>query len=111
MEDVGCTDEKTTNIKCTLGPAYIEQIDAKKTARCRRVLVVTELFNIAVNDFDAKKFAPCRRVLVVTELVVSGTQCTLKFRVGFEDATKQKISVYFLVFFDVIIIIILHRPR
>ena len=38
----------------TLGSAQNEQIDAKKTARCRRVLVATELFNIAANDFDAK---------------------------------------------------------
>ena len=59
----------------TLGPAYNKQIDAKKTACCRGVLVVTELFNIAVNYFDAKKSTRCRRVLVVTELVVSGTQC------------------------------------
>ena len=46
----------------TLSTAYNEQIDAKKTARCRRVLVATKLFNIAVNYFDAKK-------------VVGGTQC------------------------------------
>ena len=59
-----------------LGPAYNEQIDAKKMARCRRVLVVTEDFNIAVNDFDAKKSTRCSRVLVVTELVVSGTHCS-----------------------------------
>ena len=59
----------------TLGPAYNEQIYAKKTARCRRVLVVTELFYIAVNDFGARKSTRCRRVLVATELVVSGTQC------------------------------------
>ena len=52
----------------------------KKTARCRRVLVVTELFNIAVNHFDAKKLPRCRRVLVVTELGVSGTQCMGKQR-------------------------------
>ena len=39
------------------------------------MLVVTELFNIAVNDFDAKKSAHCSQVPVVNELVVSGTQC------------------------------------
>ena len=45
--------------KCTtLGTSYNEQIDAKKTARCRRVLVVTKLFNIVVNDCDAKKSRP-----------------------------------------------------
>ena len=38
------------------------------------VIIVTELFNVAVNYFDAKKSASCSRVLVVTELVVSGTQ-------------------------------------
>ena len=61
----------------TLDPAYNEQIDVKKTARCRGVHVVTELFNIAVNYFDAKKSAHCRRVLIVTELVISGTQCIM----------------------------------
>ena len=35
------------------------------------MLVVTELSNIAVNDFGEKK-----SLLVVTELAVSGTQCT-----------------------------------
>ena len=39
------------------------------------VLVATELLNIAVNNFDAKKSARCSRMVVVTELVVSGTQC------------------------------------
>ena len=38
------------------------------------MLIVTELFNIAVNGFDAKK-SRYKRVLVVTELVVSGTKC------------------------------------
>ena len=59
----------------TPSPAYNEQIDAKKTARSRRVLVVTKLFNIAVNDFDAKQSTHSRWVLIVTELVISGTQC------------------------------------
>ena len=35
---------------------------------------VTKLFNIAVNDFDAKKSAHCNQVLVLTELAASGTQ-------------------------------------
>ena len=39
--------------------------------------IVTELFNIAANDFDAKKFACYSWMLIVTKLVVSGTQCTL----------------------------------
>ena len=56
----------------TLGPVQNEQ-----TARCRWVLVVTEFFDIAGNDFDAQESARCKRVLVVTELVVSGTQYIL----------------------------------
>ena len=40
------------------------------------MLIVTELFNIAVNDYVAKKSARYSRVLVVTELVTSGTQST-----------------------------------
>ena len=52
----------------TLGPAYNEQIDARKTARCRRVLIVTKLFNIAVSYFNAKKSTHCRRGLIATKL-------------------------------------------
>ena len=29
--------------------------DTKETGRCKKELVVTELFNFAVNDLDAKK--------------------------------------------------------
>ena len=54
--------------------------DAKETARYKWMLVVTELFNIAVNQFDAKKSS--RTVFVVTKLVVSEIQCT-------ETITKQ----------------------
>ena len=45
------------------------------------MLVITEHFNIAVNDFDAKKSARYSRVLVVIEFVVSWIQCkrTIKF--------------------------------
>ena len=42
------------------------------------MLVVTELFNIVVNEMcrlDTKLFPRCSRVLVATELVISGTQC------------------------------------
>ena len=49
--------------------------DAKETACYKWVLVVTELLNIAVNDFDAKKSARYSWVRVVTGLVVGGTQC------------------------------------
>ena len=46
----------------------------KESAGSKRVLVVTELFNIPVNDFDMKKAAPYSRVVAVTELAASGTQ-------------------------------------
>ena len=42
------------------------------------MLVVSELFNIAANDFDAKEFDCCERLLVVTELVVNSTQCSFR---------------------------------
>ena len=45
----------------TLGPAWNEQEDAKKTVRCSRVLIVTEPFNIAVNYFYVKESALCKR--------------------------------------------------
>ena len=50
----------------------------KETVRYKWVLVVTEPINIAVNYFDIKKSARCSRVLVVTELVVSSTRCNFK---------------------------------
>ena len=34
----------------TLGPAYNKHFNAWKSARCSRVLIVTELFNIAINE-------------------------------------------------------------
>ena len=37
----------------------------EKTTCCRRVLIVTKLFYIAVNDFDAKESDRCKQVLVV----------------------------------------------
>ena len=49
----------------------------EKAARCRRVLIVTELFNIAVNEYCTRKSACYSRVFVVIEFVISGTQCTV----------------------------------
>ena len=49
--------------------------NATETARYKWGLVVSELFNIAGSYVDAKKSACCSRVLVVTELVVSETRC------------------------------------
>ena len=43
----------------------------------KRVPVVTNFFDTAVNDFDAKKSARCSRLFVVTEFVLSRTQCIL----------------------------------
>ena len=45
-----------------------------KSARCKRVIFVTELFDIAVNDFDAKKSALYSWVFIVIL-----TQCSFKF--------------------------------
>ena len=74
---------------CTLGPAYNEWKDAKETVRSKWLLVVTELVNIAVNDFDAKKFARCSRVLVV-----SGTQCTFLETNGFlRTGNRRKVHL------------------
>ena len=44
------------------------------------VLVVSEFFAFAVNDFDAKKFVINNEVLFVTELIVGGTQCRFNER-------------------------------
>ena len=50
------------------------------------VLLVSKLFNIAINDVDAKKYARDGRVLVVTERFVSGTQCK-----GFDAAQGRRL--------------------
>ena len=57
----------------TLGPTYNEQKDAKEYVPSKRVLVVTELSNIVVNDFDMNKAAHYSRIVVVTEVVANGT--------------------------------------
>ena len=41
------------------------------------VLIVTELFNVVVNDFAAEKSGRYNGVFVVIEFVVIGTQCNL----------------------------------
>ena len=45
----------------------------KETARCKWLLIVIELFDIAVSAFGAE----WKTMLVLTELVTSNTQCTL----------------------------------
>ena len=75
---------------------------AKKTARCRRVLVVTELFNIAVNHIDAKKYIRCGQVLVVIELVASGTQFNMPLtEIPFDEGVQffriQNIHLFILI--------------
>ena len=45
--------------------------DAKEITHCKWLIVVTELFNIAVKSFDANKSAGCSKLFVVIELLVS----------------------------------------
>ena len=58
---------------------FIFFFDTESTlTRSDELLVVTEFYNIAGNDFDEKKNLPIvdnRHVFVVTKLVVSETQC------------------------------------
>ena len=67
------------------------------TARYKWELVVTELFNIAVNDSDAKKSDPYSRLLAVTELVVSGNQCKQETRMHFSRIRSVRCSSHLLV--------------
>ena len=70
------------------------------------MLVVTELFNIGVNEMVSahpKLFALCIWVLVITELVVSGTQCILGFTrkgITIEQRTRIHWDLVFQVFKD-----------
>ena len=61
-----------------------------KIPYCERVLVVNELFNIVPNDFDAKKSACCKRLLVVTELVVSSIPWCHLFGKGILHNRKEQ---------------------
>ena len=56
-------------------PTQSEQQNTTEAAFFKWVLVVTEIFNIAVSDIHAKKSARYSQVLVVIELVVSETPC------------------------------------
>ena len=47
------------------------------------MLIVTELFNIATSDFGAKKSGRCKYMVVLTELIVSGTHCRLELLTHF----------------------------
>ena len=54
----------------TLGHSYNEQFSAQKCARSSLVFIVTERFNIVVNEghwLYCKLFACSRRVLVIIE--------------------------------------------
>ena len=42
------------------------------------MLIVMELFNIATSDIGAKKSGRCKYMVVLTELIVSGTHCRLE---------------------------------
>ena len=63
------------NYKLHWVPFTVRKKMQKKLLAYKWVLVATELISIAVNDFDfdAKKSAHCRRMYVVTELIVSRT--------------------------------------
>ena len=52
------------------------------------MLLVTELFNTAVNDIHAKKSVCYSWVLIVTELVLSGTPCiaTSAFKIDIQTS-------------------------
>ena len=58
---------------------FVEWSSLQQANRCKGncslLADVTELFNIAVNDFGATKSTCCYPVLVVTELIEIQTQC------------------------------------
>ena len=70
------------------GPAPFTSTKRRKRKQLHVVvswcLFLTELFNIAVNDFDAKKSARYSRVLVVTEFLVTRDSVYLLTRDGME---------------------------
>ena len=66
----------TINLNIHWIPLTTSKKMQKKTTLYKWVLIVTEPFNITDNDFHAKKSTRCARVFVVTELFVSETQCT-----------------------------------
>ena len=51
----------------TLDLAERQQIDAKETTRCKKQMLIELKLGIAVNYFDAKKCARCSRVLHSSE--------------------------------------------
>ena len=60
----GLSDPVTHRKYCTETGLYYKWVGT----RYKQVLVVTEVFNIAVNDFDAEMFVLRNRVLVQSEL-------------------------------------------
>ena len=73
-------------MKCTLDPACNKQKNGKEIVRCKRVITVTELFNIAINDFGVKESARCKRMLVLTVLVTSRTRCIAHITLRFDTS-------------------------
>ena len=71
------------HITTILGFAYNELNDAKVTVRSKRVLIVTELFNV----FDSNEITRYRWMSVV-----SGSECKYlqNFRLYFERNTSRK---------------------
>ena len=71
----------------TLGLNHNEQKDAKETAHYKWVLIVTELFTIAVNDFDAKKYVRSGQVLCVYHARFGASLSKISDAIGHYTAT------------------------
>ena len=57
------------------GPADNEML---KKLGSKRVLVITKLFNIAVNDFDTKKYARCSRTFIIAVTYFGAKKWTVR---------------------------------
>ena len=77
---------KVRIVKCTLVPLVAKYKDEKEIVRCEPVLIVTELFNIAINDFGVKESARCKMMLVLTVLVTSRTRCIAHITLRFDTS-------------------------
>ena len=53
----------------------------------QKLLIVTQFFNIVINDFDAKKSAGKSQMLIVTERLMGGLKCILAD--GYSSFTQE----------------------
>ena len=60
--------------------------DEKEIVRCKRVLIVTELFKITDNGFGPKESACRNRVFVITIFVTSRTRCIAHITLRFDTS-------------------------